>query len=173
MGARQGILNGWESGELSRQLRGGAEGFLPQRRAVVGLSLVAISAMGLISLYQMGVLKHLPQPRLPRVDSDRVDASPAAYQRFSTPDAVLGLSSYAATMALAEMGGTDRARRHPWMPLALAGKVLFDVGQMLRMLRDQWIKEKAFCFWSLLTAASTFLTAGFVVGEAREAMRHL
>jgi hypothetical protein len=167
------IANGWKSAELSRQLRGEPAGFLKQRRAVVGLSLVAIGAMGLISLYQMGVIKHLPEPRLTKLDADRVDASPEAYKRFSTPDAVLGLGSYAATMALAEMGGTDRARRHPWIPLALAGKVLFDVGQMLRMIRDQWTKEKAFCFWSLLTAAATFVTAGCVVGEAREAVRHL
>lgn len=170
---RAGAASQPKGAVLSRQLRGPPQRFLTQRRVIVGCSLVAIGAMGLISLYQMGLLKHLPEPAWPGLDADRVDGSPEAYKHFSTPDAVLGLGSYAATMALAEMGGTDRARRRPWIPLALAGKVLFDVGQMLRMLRDQWTKERAFCFWCLLSAVATFAGAPFVFGEAREAWRHL
>lgn len=159
--------------QLSHELRLGTGRFLPQRRALVGLSLIAVGAMGLISLYQMGAIRHLPEPPLPGLDADRVDSSPEAYRRFSTPDGVLGLSNYAVTMALVEMGGIDRARRHPWILIALAGKVVFDVGQMLRMIRDQWRKEKAFCFWSLLTAAATFASAPLVFAEAREAAKNI
>ncbi|MCA1669726.1 MAG: hypothetical protein LC793_20515 [Thermomicrobia bacterium] len=52
--------------ELSEQLRHGEGNDLRRRRAVVGLSLVAVGSMGLISLYQMGIIKHLPEPPLPR-----------------------------------------------------------------------------------------------------------
>ena len=121
----------------------------------------------------MGVIKHLPEPPLRKLDADRVDASAEAYKRFSTPDAVLGVGSYAATMALAEMGGKERARKQPWVPLALAGKVAFDVGQCLRMIVIQWSKYRAFCFWCLVSATATFGTAGLVVHEAREAGREL
>jgi uncharacterized membrane protein len=162
-----------KAAELSRELRLGSDGFLKQRRAIVGLSFVAIGAMGLSSLYQMGVIKHLPEPPLPKLDADRVDASPEAYKRFSTPDAVLGLTNYAVTMGLAEMGGKDRVRKQFWIPLALAGKILFDVGQVLRMIRQQWTKENAFCFWCLISAATTFATAGLVFNEAREVVRQL
>ncbi len=170
---RNGTGHSWRPAELSRELRGEGGGFLAQRRAVAGLSLFAIGTMGVIALYQLGLIKHLPEPRLPKLNADRVDASPEAYKRFSTPDAVLGLGSYAVTLGLTAMGGSDRHRRRPWLPLALAGKALFDTGQMLRMMRAQWTREGAFCFWSLLTAAATFATAGCVVGEARAAARQL
>ena len=159
--------------ELSRQLRLGTGGYLTQRRAIVALSLVAIGAMSLISLYQMGVIKHVPEPRVPKLDSDRVDASAEAYQRLSIPDAVLGVGSSAATMGLAEMGGKDRAREQPWIPLVMASKVMFDLAQSLRMVRIQWAKYRAFCFWCLLSAAATLTTAVLALGETREAGREM
>ncbi len=164
---------GTSPAELSRQLRCQSDGFLAQRRGVVTLSLVAIASMGLISLYQMGVLKHLPEPPLPRLDADRVDASPEAYRRLSAPDATLAVGSYAATLALAAMGGENRARQQPWLPLALAAKVGFDLAQSLRMIRVQWTKYRAFCFWCLVSAGATFATAPLAFGEARSALRRL
>ncbi len=62
--------------ELSRQLREGSDGFLARRRKVAGLALAAAGSMGLVSLYQLGVIKHLPDPPLPGFDSDKVDAAP-------------------------------------------------------------------------------------------------
>jgi uncharacterized membrane protein len=158
---------------LSRQQRQGTGGFLAQRRAVVGLSLLATGAMGLISLYQTGIIEHLPEPPLPFFDADRIDASGEAYSRLSTPDAVLALGTYAATAALAAMGGEDRAREAPWIPLALAAKVAFDVGQGLRLTIQQWSHYRAFCFWCLTAAASSFIAAPLVVPEAWAAVRHM
>ena len=42
-------------------------------------------------------------------------------------DAFLGLVSYGITMTLAAMGPPHRAVERPSLPLALAGKVAFDV----------------------------------------------
>ncbi len=159
--------------ELSEQLRNGDNEYLRRRRTVVGLSLVAVGSMGLIALYQMGIITHLPEPPLPRLDADKVDASPEAYSRFSMPDGFLGLGSYAMTMGLAAMGGQDRARTDPWIPLALAAKVAFDTSQAVRLTVDQATKEKAFCSWCLLAALATFSTVPFVIPEARAAIRHL
>jgi len=159
--------------ELSEQLRNSDNEYLRRRRTVVGLSLVAVGSMGLIALYQMGIIKHLPEPPLPRLDADKVDASPEAYSRFSMPDGFLGLGSYAMTMGLAAMGGQDRARTDPWIPLALAAKVAFDTSQAVRLTVDQATKEKAFCSWCLLSALATFATVPFVIPEARAAIRQL
>ncbi len=112
--------------ELSRQLREGDGSFLARRRGVVGLSLISVGSMALISLYQMGIIEHLPEPPLPHFDADKVDAAAEAYAKLSTPDAVIGLGNYAATLGLAAMGGQDRATERPWIPLALAAKVAFD-----------------------------------------------
>jgi hypothetical protein len=159
--------------ELGDELRNGSDGDLARRRGVVCLSLVAVGSMGLITLYQMGIIKHLPEPPLPRLDADRVDASAEAYSRFATPDGALGLGSYAVTMGLAAMGGRDRARTMPWAPIALAAKVAFDTFQAGRLSVDQATKYKAFCFWCLLSAASTFATVPLVIPEARAAIRRL
>jgi uncharacterized membrane protein len=159
--------------ELSVQLRQGTGDFLPQRRGIVGLSLIAIGSMGLITLYQMGLIKHLPEPPLPRLDADKVDASAEAYSRFSTPDGVLGIGNYAMTMGLAAMGGKDRAKEQPWIPLALAAKVGFDTSQAVRLFVDQLTKQKAFCSWCLLAAGTTLATIPLVIPETVAAIRQL
>lgn len=158
---------------LSQEWRAGEGGYLRQRRAVVALSLAAAGAMGMIGLYQTGIIRHLPEPPVPFFNADRIDASAEAYSRFSTPDALLGLGSYAATAALAAMGGAHRAREAPWLPLALAAKVAFDVGQAARLVAQQWRGYHQFCFWCLTAAASTCIAAPLVIAEARAAVRML
>lgn len=159
--------------ELSRELREGTGEFLERRRRLTGLSLVAAGSMAVISLYQTGVIGHLPEPPLPYLDADKVDAAPQAYEKLNTPDAALGLWSYASTLVLASMGGEDRARTHPWIPLALAAKVAADTLQAAKLTVDQWTKHRAFCSWCLLAAGATFAAVPQVIPEARAALRHL
>jgi Vitamin K epoxide reductase family len=158
---------------LSRELRLGSDRFLSRRRGIVMLSLTAAGSMDLISLYQMGIIQHLPQPPLPMLDSDKVDASAEAYSRFSTPDGILGLGNYVMTAGLAAMGGKDRAEEQPWIPVALAGKVVFDTSQAVRLFFDQKNKYKSFCFWCLLAAGTTMATIPLVIPETIVALRHL
>ncbi len=89
--------------QLSHELREGESEFLDHRRSIVALALAAAGSMGLIALYQIGILKHIPEPRLPGLDADKVDASEDAYALLQMPDAFLGFGSYAATMGLAAM----------------------------------------------------------------------
>ena len=102
-----------------------------------------------------------------------MDASPEAYRYLSTPDGVLGLASYAATAVLASMGGPDRARTTPWLPLLAAVKTGADAAQAAKLTRDQWTEHRAFCSWCLLAAAATFATVPLVLPEARDALRRL
>ncbi len=159
--------------ELSRQLRLGTGSQLARRRGVVGLSLLASASMGVITLYQMGILKHLPEPPFPVLEGDRVDASEEAYSMLEMPDAPLGLVSYALTTALAAAGGQDRISERPWLPLALAGKVGIDALQTGKLTYDQWAKHRAFCSWCLLAAGATFASVPLVVPEAFAALRRL
>ena len=78
-----------------------------------------------------------------------------AYSKLSTPDTMIGLGSYAATLGLAAMGRKDRATERPWIPLALAAKVAFDAVQTGKPSVDQWTEHRAFCFWCLLAAGSS------------------
>lgn len=159
--------------QLSDELRNDTGETLARRRRVVGLSLLAAGSMGVITLYQMGIIAHLPEPPLPGLDADKVDASEEAYAKLATPDAALGLGSYAATLALAAMGGKDRATTQPWIPLALAAKVAFDTLQAGQLTIEQMTKHKAFCSWCLLASVATFATVPLVIPEARAALAHL
>ncbi len=158
---------------LSAQLRGGSGPDLTRRRGVVALSLAAIGSLAPVALYQMGVIKHVPEPSLPYVNADAVDAAPEAYQLLAMPDAVLGIGSYAATMALAAMGGQGRAKEQPWIPLALAAKAAVDTVNAARLAWDQWSKHRAFCSWCMLSALATWAYLPLVVPEALKALRQL
>ena len=159
--------------QLGQQLRLGKGRYLSLRRGTVALSMTAAASMGLITLYQMGIIKHLPEPPLSFLDANRVDASAEAYSRFSTPDGALGLGSYAIKMGLAAMGGRDRAREKPWIPLALAAKVAFDTSQAVRLYFDQKTKYQFFCSWCLLAVGSTLASVPLVLPEAFAALRQL
>lgn len=159
--------------ELSRQLRLGNSDALDRRRKISILTLISIGSMAVVSLYQVGIIKHLPEPPLPKMDADKVDASPEAYAILSMPDAVLGLGNYAVTLGLAAMGTDDRARTRPWIPLALAGKTLADSLGAGKLTVDQWTKHRAFCSWCLLAAGATFATLPLTLPEASEAWKHV
>lgn len=161
--------------QLSMQLRHSSGNFLGQRRGTVGLSLLSVGALSLITLYQVGIIKHLFEPQLPglEMDADKVNASGEAYGMFETPDGIIGLGSYAATMGLAAMGGKDRAYKQPWIPLLLAAKVGFDTYNAIQLVKEQATNYKAYCFWCLLTAGATFATIPLVIPEAYAAMREL
>ncbi|MDP9452093.1 MAG: vitamin K epoxide reductase [Actinomycetota bacterium] len=158
---------------LSDDLRRGAGAALGARRRIAGLTLGAMGSMGMVAAYQFGLLRHLPEPPLPGLDSDRVDASGEAYQVLGTPDAALGLASYAATLALAGMGGRDRARDRPWLPLALAAKTLLDAASGAYLALEQGTKHRRFCTWCLIAAGSSVAMVPAALPEARTAWRHL
>ena len=154
-------------------MREGEGGYLAQRRGIVVLGLAGAGSMGLIALYQIGILKHLPEPPIPGFDADKVDASEEAYSHLQMGDAFIGLGSYAATMGLAAMGAKNRAETQPWIPLALLAKTGADAAQAARLTVDQWTKHKAFCFWCLLAAAATFAALPLAVPEALAALGQL
>ncbi len=159
--------------QLSHELRFGSDDVLQRRRMVAGLALLTLSSMGVITLYQLGVIKHLPEPPLPGLDAEKVNGSAEAYRLLSIPDAVLGLGSYAATLALAAMDGKNRADNRPWIPLALAAKAGVDLLQAASLTRKSWTYYRRFSLYSLIAVAATFATLPLVVPEAIIAFRKL
>lgn len=156
---------------ISHELRKGMGGFLPQRRRVIASSLLAAGAMMPIALYQTGLIRHLPEPPLPWLDADTIDAAPEAYEILAVPDAILGIGSYAVTAALAAAGGERRLEQMQWLPFALAAKVAIDAAYAGKLTIDQWTRHRAFCSWCLLGAAASFAAVPAVLPEARAALR--
>jgi uncharacterized membrane protein len=147
--------------------------FLARRRAMIGASLAAMGSLGVVALYQVGLTAHLPDPPLPSFDADSVHGSDEAYLWLGTPDALLGLASYATTAILAAAGGPDRASVQPWIPLALAMKVTVDVATASALTGTALTQQHALSAWSLLVTGATGAMALLVVPEARAALASL
>ena len=69
---------------------------LQARRAIVGVSLVGMAAMSIVTLYQTGVIRPLPDPprRWPHFHPDKVNGSPTAFG-YGMPDGPITLAAHA------------------------------------------------------------------------------
>ena len=158
-----------EPTQLSQELREGKDPHMSRRRAIIGLSMLGGSMGQIVTLYQTGLVKHLPDPPVPIFDADKVDASNYAYSRFNSPDGPIMVLNYALTGWIASAGGLDRARRNPILPIAMGIKILIDAVVSTELAREEWSENKAFCeycqvatvcsFASLVLAAPEFFTA--------------
>lgn len=160
-----------EAEEVSDDRRRRTGPFLNRRRQVAALSLMASGAMGAVAAYQNGLISHLPEPPLPLLDADEVDASGEAYQLFKTPDAALGLA--ALTLVLAGAGSAGRAEERPWLPLTMAAKVAGDALGGLYLTAEQASKHRRFCSWCLVASAASVAMVPQVIPEARAALLQL
>lgn len=155
---------------LSSYVRDGDDSFLRSRRRICVLSLTAMGSLGVVAMYQLGIIKHVPEPNLPFLDADEVDAAGEAYQALAMPDAVIGIASYALTLALAARGGRKRTTDEPWLPVALAGKVLADAAIAVALTAEQAFKHRAFCSWCVAAAGATLAMVPEAIPEARVAL---
>jgi uncharacterized membrane protein len=159
--------------QLSYELREGQSPDLTRRRWIIGLSIVGSAMAQVVSLYQTGIIKRLPDPPAPIFDSERVDASDYAYKRFQMPDGPAMLATYAITASLAAAGGMDRARQNPMLPIALAVKTLSDVATAVKLGQEEWSENKAFCAYCQTATVCSIASAALALPEAITAVRHL
>lgn len=146
---------------------------LSRRRRVGGYALGAVAALVPVALYQVGLLRSVPEPPLPFLDADAVDATGAAYALFGTPDSALGIASYAVTFALAGMGRPDRAQTQPLLPLLMSAKVALDAVSGAYLLAEQLTKHRKICSWCTAASLLSFAMVPQVVPETRSALRSL
>ena len=156
--------------KLSEEIRHADDELTSARRRVVALSLTSAACMGVIALFQIGATKHVPEPPLPLLDADAVDASEEAYAKLAVGDAFIGFVSYGVTMFLAAAGGPRRHVSQPWLPRMLAATALVDAAQAAKLTVHQWTKHRAFCSWCLVAAGATFAVVPAVIPELRASM---
>jgi hypothetical protein len=158
---------------VSDALRRGAGEFLQRRRRTALLQTAAAATLSVVGMYQFGVLRTVPEPPLPGLDADAVDASGEAYALLNTPDSTLGVLSAGASLVLAGMGGARRHEEQPWIPLLLLAKTLADVAGGLYLTAEQLTKHKRLCSWCTATSVLQLATVPSVLPEARAAWRAL
>lgn len=160
--------------DLSRELREGRSPDLTRRRWSIGLSIVGTAIGGVVTLYQTGILKRLPDILPVKVfDAEKVDASDYAYKRLQMPDAPLMMLTYAGTAALAAAGGAERATRQPALPLTFAAKAWYDLATCLKLGQEEWAENRKLCSWCQVATAISAVTAALSLPEAIRAGRSL
>lgn len=158
---------------VSDALRLGDAPHLSARRRVAALQTATVWALSIVGLYQFGVIRRVPEPSMPGLDADAVDASGEAYALLRTPDSALGIASAGVTLALAGMGGENRARSQPLLPLALFTKVLVDAVGGLYLTAEQLTRHRKLCSWCTVSTAALVACVPAAWTEARDAVRSL
>ena len=158
--------------QLRKELQNSEKSDVNLRRAVIGLSLLGIGAMTAVSLFQTGIVKHLPDPPIDGFDSDKVNSSDTAYA-LGVPDGTLSLASLAANIPLAAFGGENRAQEQPLIPLAIAAKSTVEAAVAGWYFYQMPTKEKAWCGYCILGAAANFGIAALTLKEAKRAWKNL
>jgi uncharacterized membrane protein len=163
-----------EPQQLSQELRQGQNPHMSRRRAIIGLSMLGGSMGQLVTLYQTGIINHLPDPPGQQIfDADRVDASNYAYSRFDSPDGPIMVFTYAITAWLAAAGGLDRARTNPLLPIAMGIKILVDCVTNVELAREEWSENKAFCEYCQVATLASFASLVLAAPEIMTAVRTL
>ena len=158
--------------QLSHELRLEKTAHLANRRWTLGLSLVGIAAGGLVSLYQMGILKRLPDYPSRFFDATKVDASEYGYKYLQAPDATYMMLTYAITAIIAATGGKDRARTLPVLPIALSVKTFSDILVNLYLAKEEWKYNKAFCGYCQSATLASLASFVLSLKETKDALRN-
>ncbi len=159
--------------QLSEELRNGSNPHLNRRRWIIGLSMVGAAVAQIVSLYQTGIIKKLPDPPLDVFDSDKVDASDYAYKRLDTPDGLMMLTNYGVTACLAGAGGQNRAADNPMLPIAMGVKALVDTATALKLTQEEWAENKKLCFYCQVATVSSLASLALAIPEVVAVVQHL
>lgn len=157
--------------ELRHDLRDTNEPGILLRRALIGVSLLGIASMGIVTLFQTGAVKHLPDPPIKGFDSDKVNSSDTAFG-WGMPDAPLSIVSHAVNIALATIGTADRYRSQPWVPLLAAASAAPSAAVSAKYLFYQMpVEEKGWCPYCITDALTHIASFGFTLWEAGRAVK--
>lgn len=128
----------------------------------VALSVLGAASMIPVSLLQLGLVDHLPDPPIRGFDSDRVNLSETA-SLFGIPDGPISLASMIANVVVAPRLSPERR------PLTLA----FAVKATVEAVVAGWYfvqmprRERAWCGYCLIGGAATVAIAALALSRLR------
>ena len=126
----------------------------------------AMGALVPVALFQLRLLKKLPDPPGPIFNSPKIVTSKAAFP-FGIPDGLLGVGSYGATLALLAAAGTAAGAPGRRLELALKAKLLVDGSMAGWNMAKQWRCFRSICSWCTAAAAATGAMVYFGYSSAR------
>ncbi len=145
---------------------------LDRRRKIICLSAIGLVDFSIISLYQTGVIKSLPDLPFEIFDSNKVNASKSAY-RFGAPDGPISATVYGLTMVLASAGGGEHAGRKPVFDVLLGGAVAGNAAGAIFYLYDMTFKQKKICLYCVTGAAINIASAIIIIPTVLKSLKKL
>jgi uncharacterized membrane protein len=143
---------------IRQELLNGTGEDLQKRRKIVTLSALGLLDFAVISLYQAGVIKRLPELPFPVFDSNKVNAAPDAYQ-MGAPDATISAWIYSTNMVLATVGGTEHSGRKPIHDVLLGATIAANAAGALYYLFNMTFYQKKICPYCIAGAAINLASA--------------
>ena len=162
---------GMEPQELRQELQTGESSDMKWRRRVIGLSLFGVGVTAVISLFQTGIIRHLPDPPIESFDSENVMSSDPAYM-WGNADATLAMTTAAANLPIASFGGLNRVKDIPAVPLLAAAKAAFDAVSA-GWYFYQMTRQRRWCIYCITTAATFAGIFALTLPEAMSALNEL
>lgn len=146
---------------IKQALRNGSSEDMEKRRKIIALSALGLVDFSIISLYQTGVIKKLPDLPYDIFDSNKVNASPDAYS-MGVPDGPISAIAYASAMALAAAGGDEHSGRKPVFDLLFSGIVFGNAAGAAYYLYNMIFKQKKICLYCVGGAIINFASAAII-----------
>ncbi len=157
---------------IRKQLRSGKSPSLQRRRKIALLSAIGLVDFSMISLYQVGVIKHMPDPPGKIFDSDKANGSHKAYAA-GVPDGPITLVAFGMNILLASAGGSRKSGRHPIFDVLLGalvtGTALGSINYMYNMIT---VQEKA-CPYCMVGALLNFVMVPYALPDAKNSLKKL
>lgn len=145
---------------------------LDRRRKVIFLSAIGLVDFCVISLYQTGVIKSLPDAPFDIFDSNKVNASKDAY-KMGVPDGPVSAVAYALTMVLASAGGSEEVARKPIEDVGLGAAVLGNAIGGAYFLYNMITKQKKICLYCVTGALINFASAVIIAPTVLKSVKKM
>lgn len=145
---------------MRNELRKGTSDDLERRRKVIGLSVLGLIDAGVLSLFQSGIIKRLPDVPHPFFGANKVPLSKEAF-RFGAPDAPMAAILYGITITLATAGGSHATGRSGVFDSLLKGAVGVSAGMGLYYLFAMAANKKL-CIYCFTGALINFASAALM-----------
>ena len=135
------------------------------RRKIAATAALGLADFSLISLFQLGYIRHLPDLPGELFDTEKVNSSEEAVI-LGIPDGVVSLGAYAATIALATAG--SRSTKYSRLfDLALGGVVVGQAVGGAWYLFNMATVQKKVCIYCVAGALINFSSLGPLVNLLR------
>ncbi len=157
---------------IRQELITSSDEHLERRRKIMVLSAIGLVDFSIISLYQSGVIRKLPELPGRIFDSNKVNAATDAYQ-MGAPDGTISNWVYATNMVLATVGGTEKSGRKPIHDVLLGGTVLSNAAGALYYLANMTFKQKKICPYCIAGAAINVASAVIIMPVFRVAIKKM